>query len=295
MISWKETQLEQPEPRKPVLLSKSTVEDFAGISVGYLIKRDEDDAVGWFFTNDGRPSVLSVWPYWTYLKETEIEIPDKPDIELVSNVSLYLQLLKNFEKKIQCLAFAMMYSGMGTYSLDYYVCGVLNRGLSLIYGFDTLINSDNFLSAAHLVRPMLDNYLRLNAAWLVSDPYSFAQEVWSGKSVNKIKDREGNSMTDSYLRDKAAINHPWIKDVYNETSGFIHFSGKHIMNATILHESDKRQLETYIGKTDNGVTNSSKLEAITCMIEICNCIVLATFGWIDTKRLDMLPDDEEVY
>ena len=137
---------------------------------------------------------------------------------------------------------------------------------------------------------MLDNYLRLSALWLVSNPDEVASQVWSGTALKTLFDRDGKKMSDAYLRDKAAETYPWIKAVYNETSGFIHFSGKHIMNATTPAVDKEQTLRTYIGKFDHNVSNLSKIEATAGMIEICNCISHAVFGWLDTKRLQKMSD-----
>lgn len=122
----------------------------------------------------------------------------------------------------------------------------LNRSLSLIYGFDTLLTSANFVGALHLVRPHLDNYLRLSASWLVENSHDFAKDFGEGMNIRNIKDRNGKKMTDAYVKEKATAEFPWIENLYNETSGFIHFINKHIMNATSLSsEKEKTPLSIY--------------------------------------------------
>jgi len=100
--------------------------------------------------------------------------------------------------------------------------------------------------------------------------------------------QEGDSILNinAYLKEKAAADYPWIADVYEATSGFIHFSRKHIMNATTLSPDNDRSLVTFMGKTDNKVSVHSKLEAILAMIEISNCIARQVYGWIETKRIE---------
>lgn len=178
----------------------------------------------------------------------------------------------------------MIKSGEGIYPLDFYVSGIVSRSLSLIYGFETLIISHNYIAAAHLVRPHLDNFMRLNAAWLTENPHEFANKVWKGEHVRKLKDRDGKLMNDRYLKEKATERYPWMESVYDETSGFIHFSNKHIKSTMSLSDEDD-MIETFLGKTDNKVSNKNKLEAIMCMVETCNAIAEAIFGWIETKRI----------
>ncbi len=153
----------------------------------------------------------------------------------------------------------------------------------MISGFQLLLKSSNILAASHLVRPHLDNYLRLSAAWLVDAPHDFATKVWAGDPINKMKDRNNNTMTDAHLKNIASAEYPWIESVYTNTSGYVHFSGKHITNTTRLKKD--HTLLTYVGGQDFEITNEERINAIACMIEISNYITQIVYGWIETKRI----------
>ncbi|WP_293299908.1 hypothetical protein [Pedobacter sp. UBA4863] len=275
-----------PELDEPVLLAKEPTSDLIKQTrLGRLVLEDNTAEKGWFVDNDLYVISISSRNYWARLIEKPIGIPDTEKQEILSGfLNTYMETLKEYEKKFQKLAACMITSGKGTYALDYYISGVLNRSLSLIFGFETLIATSNYLSAAHLVRPHLDNYLRLSAAWLVNEPHTFATEVWKGGIIRKMKDRNGKLMTDAYLKEMAAVDHPWISDLYDGTSGFIHFSDKHIANATSVSQEDST-LTTFIGKIDNKVSHRSRIEATIAMIEISNCIAKMVYGWIETKRI----------
>lgn len=277
-----------PNLDEAVLIAKEPTDDLINKSrLGRMVLEDNTDAKGWFVDNNMHVITITSRKYWCALLEKPAGIPDTNDEEVLkASLDKYLEMLRSYEKRFQKLAACMITSGNGVYSLDYYISGILNRSLSLIYGFDTLIDTANFLSAAHLVRPHLDNYLRLSAAWLVNDPHDFAKKVWEGDVIRKMEDSSGKRMTDSYLKDKAKEEYPWIADVYEATSGFIHFSRKHIANATTLHSEKERTLTTFIGKVDNEVSYQSKIEATMGMIEISNCIATKVYDWIETKRIE---------
>ena len=280
---WQDIESGLPDLR-PVMLCKEPTDEILQINIGALVTNDSG-VNGWFIGNETLVLTLPSRRYWTYVVETDLTIaPVKQDSELLATLVSYTEKLRRFEKKFQVLGAEMMKSGNGLYPLDLYINGILSRSSSLLYGFDTLINSENFLSAAHLVRPHLDNYLRLLAGWMVKDPHEFASQVLSGIAVRKMKDKNGKFMTDAYLKDKAVEDFPWMADVYEETSGFIHFSHKHILNATTLSSTKECTLESHIGKSDHQVSNQSKLEAIICMIDISNSIATRITGWIETKR-----------
>lgn len=194
-----------------------------------------------------------------------------------------LEQIDNFEQTFKELSKQMMAPGQDLFPLDMLAIGVINRSLSLLSGFTTLIRSKNYIAASHLVRPHLDNFLRFHAAWLVNEPHEFAMQVMKGTRIDQLKDRKGKKMRDSYLVEIASIQYPWIQNVYKETSGFIHLSKKHVFTSTILKDKEERTVEFRVSKEDKYVPDEAKLEAAECVIEITNCIILLIEGWIWSK------------
>ncbi|MFC2090799.1 hypothetical protein ACFLT1_08480 [Bacteroidota bacterium] len=193
-----------------------------------------------------------------------------------------LQILEDQEKIIIGRAKIMLSSDL--FSLDLLAIAALDRSLHLIFGFTNLIKADNFIAAAHLVRCHLDNLLRLSAAWLVDDPHDFAQKILDGKRVDELVDQKGHKLKDWYLRDKLNEEYPWVKNVYKETSGFIHLSDKHFFSTSRRKDDKSREVEFRISKTDNFVPESARIEAIKCMNEITNVLIKYIEGWIWTKQ-----------
>lgn len=284
MLNWIKISERLPEESKPIFLIKNESDNINMADVGRLLISDDGTEKGFFVDNKMKILQLHARSFWMYVEEKTFFVPNKPDEELEPTVLDFLSRLRFFDEKFRRLSYWMINSGEGIYPLDFYVSGIVSRSLSLIYGFESLIVSRNYIAAAHLVRPHLDNFLRLNAAWLTKNPHEFANKVWKGEQVNKLKDRNGVFMSDRYLKDKASERYPWMNSVYTETSGFIHFSNKHIKNAMSLTNKEDI-IETFLGKTDNNVSNKNKLEAIMCMVETCNAIADAMFGWIETKRI----------
>jgi hypothetical protein len=174
--------------------------------------------------------------------------------------------------------------GGNLYQLDFYFNGIYSRALSLIEGFLVLLSSRNFMAASHLVRPNLDNFLRMFAVWLVKNRHDFAREVLKGTKIDNIKDKDGQFLKDWYLRNKAAEKYPWINEVYKQTSGYIHFSSKHIYNPIIKVDTENSSIGTFLTKYDSeSVTDLNRIEAVLVMIEISNCILEYAYGWAITK------------
>lgn len=114
-----------------------------------------------------------------------------------------------------------------------YIFGAAKRTLALGQGFRDAVDKGNVTVASTLVRINLDTLLRLYALWWVADSEAFAAKVVGGVSINKMKAASGELMSDSHLYKRLATVVPWIETVYQESSGFVHFSGRHILAAIV--------------------------------------------------------------
>jgi hypothetical protein len=170
------------------------------------------------------------------------------------------------------------------YPIDFLSNAVINRSLKLIFGFTTLLKDENFIAASHLVRCHLDNIIRFSASWIVNDPHDFATKVIDGIQIDSLKDKNGKLMKDWYLRNLLYEEYPWITNVYEQSSGYIHFSNKHIYNSIQSIDSKKRTMQFSFSKKDKDVDENLKIEAIQCMGEITEILLDYLNGWYYTKE-----------
>jgi len=197
-----------------------------------------------------------------------------------------LELLKNYEKKHLDLGLKI-YKAYGEviYPLDFLALAVLKRSMSLLSGFCELIKLKNFTCAAPLIRLQLDNCLRFYAAHLVDDPQEFSIAVLKGKEIRKLKDKNGQKLTDSYLVEQFSKRFPkfsWIEKVYKETSGFVHLSDKHIFSI-FRNPQRNREIEILISSRDEDIPIKLYHEAIDAFIAITKIVFRLIEGWIFTK------------
>ena len=75
-----------------------------------------------------------------------------------------------------------------------------------------------------------------------------------------------------------------MQSVYDQTSGFVHFSNKHILTSAKLLDKNERTVEFAVSKLDKYVQDESRSDAIDCMAEITRCIIKLLEGWIWTKN-----------
>jgi hypothetical protein len=146
---------------------------------------------------------------------------------------------------------------------------VLNRSMGLIRGFCSMI-TDNYICAAPLVRLQLDNLLRFSALWLVNDRDDFAAKVIGGEQINKLKDRDGKQMNDSYLAQQMDKRIPRLAQAYNEGCGYIHFSDSHLYHTIV--STGERSVRIEIGE-DMGVREADRKEAVLVMDQMTRLLL----------------------
>lgn len=172
--------------------------------------------------------------------------------------------------------------GGDLYGFDFLAVAALNRSMCLLRGFCDLIMSENFVAAAPLVRLQLDNCLRFYAGWLVSEPHDFAMQILDGKHVRNLLDGQGNKMTDRYLVEKFAEKEDArLVTLYNQTSGYIHLSNKHMYNAIV--PEDEEGLRMKITDKDEFVPDDLYLEAVNAFAAVTKVLLKYVYGWAYTK------------
>ena len=120
--------------------------------------------------------------------------------------------------------------GSKVYAFDFVVIGIIKRTVSLSSAFVELIENWNLVCTRALLRMHVDTAIRLSAFWLHKSPQEMSKKVIGGQQINKMKDKNGNRMTDNYLVKQLSKENSWIMNVYKYTSSYIHFSEKHLFD-----------------------------------------------------------------
>jgi len=168
------------------------------------------------------------------------------------------------------------------YNADIMSILVLNRSIALIGGFCTLIRNKNFICAASILRIQLDTLIRYHAMWLVKNPHEFIAEFLNGQQLNRLRDENGEKMTDRYLVELISKEHPWIKNVYKETCGYIHLSDKHYFNA-LTSADGNGGIRLSINECDTAIQDEHRIEAVSAFTHLTKLIFEKIDGYIYTK------------
>ncbi len=202
----------------------------------------------------------------------------------MSNIQELLTNLHKLDEEQRNLAMCIMKADGGNfYSLDFLYLAALNRSHSSINGFISLLESRNYFAAIPFVRMQLDSVLRLSATKLVADPNGLAEQILNGIHISKIKDKNGNKMRDAYLVEIVAANEPWITNVYESGSGFIHLSNKH-MFGLFSESKNNGEFRITLGPSQNHIPEEFRIEAVAAISHITSLLIKLCNEWLSKKQ-----------
>lgn len=122
------------------------------------------------------------------------------------------------------------------YTIDLVMGAAMSRSYSLVDGFIQAFDTWNPIVAAPLLRMQIDSLVRVAYVAAAPQANEVADYVVGGGEFRKLKDAEGVTLTDARLVELAKGAHPWLRDVYSATSGWVHFSPEHVRAAWTIKE-----------------------------------------------------------
>lgn len=198
-----------------------------------------------------------------------------------------LESLEELVKEQLFLAKKMFEAYGGTfYAMDLFASAALNRSLQTASGFKIMVREKNIFCIGALLRIQLDTALRFFASSLVERPHEFVSAILDGAKIRDYKDESGKKLTDGYLVSRLSEIHPWVKNVYERTSGYVHFSGEHIFRTVEVSKTEKDEKTLRIGISacgNDSVGLKPFVEAIEAFKESTEILSQLIRGWILTK------------
>ncbi len=82
---------------------------------------------------------------------------------------------------------------------------------------------------------------------------------------------------DRHLKDKLAAQNAWVSSVYRETSGFIHFSQRHILAAI---DGEAGETAVRIGPCDADKPDGYYREMLSAFLHVNMMIPVAAEDWL---------------
>lgn len=171
------------------------------------------------------------------------------------------------------------------FSCDVLAFTVLERSQNLIKGFDLLLSNRCYTTGMGLLRMQLDNVIRFNGVIKTKDPNAIATQMYSGTALRKIKDDDGERMTDARLVEILSVENPWVELVYELSSGYIHLSDQHFhhfFNRSPKGPDGVRDL--FIKDEDEFVTTEDKAKLIQAFAILTRAVLMLVDKWIAERH-----------
>ena len=171
------------------------------------------------------------------------------------------------------------------FPLDFMTFGAVKRNLSLTAAMRSMVESWNMICSRSLLRLHIDTSLRYSAAWMVEKPHDFATQVLGGERIDRMKDREGKRLTDAHLVAVRSADYPWLPDVYERLSGYVHFSGSHIFDSIASLNKESRTVHFEITDSDLKFPEASWVEVLDCFRDATGMLAKYLHGYRVTKKM----------
>lgn len=149
------------------------------------------------------------------------EMTNEEYYEILSSKTERLRKLRESGKSI-----AAGIIGQSLLKEDFFFCAAADRCMHLIDGFSSMLQERNLTCAGALLRLQLDNCMRTYAAFIAEDKDAVIDCVISGNRIDKQKSKDGNLLRDVYLKNELSKIDNGFSIVYDNTSGYIHFSDR---------------------------------------------------------------------
>lgn len=217
------------------------------------------------------PNEGGAGPSWRVPLDTSASLKDVKAALLASEIAIPEVLVDTYSKRSDLT------------NPDLYAIGIVRRATALSSGFRSMVELRNGLCALPIVRMQLDTALRLYAGFFVSDHFAFCQAVINGTKITQLKADDGSKMFDNYLLKRVAQTNPWMLDVYELTSGHVHFSHRHIREA--LRDEKDGKINVVIGPNDHDREPAHFQEPMRCMHHLNLVIECALRDWLSRMCL----------
>lgn len=180
---------------------------------------------------------------------------------------------KEIDKQLQDIFTAL--NGNIIFPCSYFVGSIITRTRANNQGFLDLIKAKNHICALALIRLQIDNSILLYQAQLVEDPDDFFQYMANGNEAYKYKGNKKMKIDFHERKIVEALNYKYeeIQSLYKASSGFIHFSSKHI-SSTYQQEFKEDGLNLYINEHFTVFYSDKDYKAVYNIMLYVNEVVL---------------------
>lgn len=198
---------------------------------------------------------------------------------LARNDGQYITFLKERSNSNLYGALRKSLNATSATPLDQFVNAMCFRAEAVNEGFITLAKAGNFLSACSMIRLQLDSALICLAGLKAKNQFEFFVAFNSGTPINKLKDQEGNLLTQNYL--VKSFDNPEIKAIFDNGNRYVHPS--RLFQDESIDLTDGLRLMDY---REYQVPDKIRKEAYRQMVIANNLLAKYLHEWIKIKNSD---------
>lgn len=174
-------------------------------------------------------------------------------------------------------------NGTKFYTADLMMFAILNRNIGLLNAMPALFQTKNIHALAPLLRVQLDSLLRLHAFRIVESMEDLAVHVMRGNHLANFKDRDGNRLKDKRLVETLKTELPWVEEMYETLSSWIHFSESHVFSA-VAPGIAENSVVVGIGDLEREIPDQLFVEACSAVGEIHDATATLLNGYFDRNN-----------
>jgi hypothetical protein len=176
------------------------------------------------------------------------------------------------------------------YLPDLLIVSMMQRSYGLVEAVIDCVDAFNLVAAAPLLRMQLDTMVRASYSAHAPLADDVVRALLDGTEFQKMKDAEGQRLTDRRLVELATPHHPWLPAVYKETSGWVHLSINHLRSTWQIAGS---QISAGVPLRPDVIPGELWLELLSAMIKATEEL----FGYVELweSRKGLPPDQARAW
>jgi hypothetical protein len=196
-------------------------------------------------------------------------------------------------------------TGRVLYHSDLVLLSFIARSFELIDAFVGAVDRWNLSLGSVIVRLQVDNVLRAHLIATSPEPHAILVHLLNGEPLQRYRlperqvlmlppaDRKDNRATDKNLRSLAAAVHPWVDELYETASQWVHHSAAHVLTTWKVTPDDTTgaisgRIPVDVEQFDEGFL----MGLLGAMLRASDGLLAYAEGWAEQKREWMAAGDQ---
>jgi hypothetical protein len=188
-------------------------------------------------------------------------------------------------------------TGRVLYPGDLVLLSLIARSFELIDAFVGGVERWNLSLGSMLVRLQIDNVLRAHLIATSPEPHAILVHLLNEEPLHKYRlpesqvlllpeaDRRDNRATDKNLRALTAAVHPWVQELYETASKWVHHSAAHLLTTwTVTPDDSTGAISGRIPVDVDQFDEAFLMGLLGAMLRASDTLLAYAEGWVERKK-----------